>query len=746
MVELLAPAGEYSSFLGAINAGADAVYLAGNMYGARASAKNFTSDEIISAIKYAHLFNRKVFLTVNTLTKNEELENLFDFLYPLYNSGLDAVIVQDIGVFEYIRECFPSLDIHMSTQSVITSKEGASFYRDMGAKRVVLARELTLPEIKGITELGIETECFIHGAMCYSYSGMCLFSSFLGGNSGNRGRCKGPCRQPYVIDKNEAYYLSLADMNTIEIMDKLIDAGIYSYKIEGRLKSPAYSAGVTSIYRKYIDKYLENPKAEYRVDKEDIELLKKLYSRTSTGTGYYERVSSPKMVTIDKGAYLKVDDEIENSILEEYVNNTKKQPIDMSISALSNSKAILNASLSINDNAIYETVESEDIIEKASNKITSEEDIKKHIQKLGNTYYAINSLTIESNDGFVPASLLNNLRRELIEKLDKAVEEAINGANKRNDANKKCLNNLISDLDIEKRNTDIDSIMTNSYNKPINRAFVDNFVQLKSVIDSGFYDSIVLGDDLYNSLCEKGLPETNADYYVRLPFIFRSLNKDYFVKLINYASKEDKIKGVFVNQYDVYKLVKDNSFDKKICADYGIYNFNTVSTSINTELFDGIQIPFELSQREINGIDYKKAGIVIYGKAPLMQTANCVCKTTGRCAKAQNNIKNSKKLNVVTKANSYTYIKDRLGVEFPVRIRCNDLLCLNTIYNSKPNSLHKYIDDLEANNIQFFDYYFTDEKGSEIIQITHDFEDFFEGQKVPKNLDFTAFHMKNGVK
>ena len=306
MVELLAPAGEYKSFLGAISAGADAVYLAGNMYGARASAVNFSEEEIIKALRYAHLFNRKIYLTVNTLTKNNELDKLYTFLKPLYESGLDGVIVQDAGVFGYIKDNFKDLDIHVSTQAVVTSRYGAEFYRNLGAKRVVLARELTLPEIKDITAAGIETECFIHGAMCYSYSGMCLFSSFLGGNSGNRGRCKGPCRQPYTVSdghekSKEAYYLSLADMNTVDIIDKLIDSGIYSFKIEGRLKSPSYAAGVTSVYRKYIDFCLENPGKELRISEEDRHMLSVLYSRTSTCRGYYERVNSPKMVTVEKG-------------------------------------------------------------------------------------------------------------------------------------------------------------------------------------------------------------------------------------------------------------------------------------------------------------------------------------------------------------------------------------------------------------------------------------------------------------
>ena len=220
-VELLAPAGNMEGFLGAICAGADAVYLSGKQFGARAYADNFSEEELLYCLKYAHLRSRKVYLTVNTLTRNQELTELYDYLLPLYEAGLDGVIIQDMGVFQYISRQFPNLDKHISTQMTITEAGAASFLKEQGAVRIVPARELNLAEIQHIKQqTGLEIECFIHGAMCYCYSGQCLFSSILGGRSGNRGRCAQPCRLPYRVEgasgREETYPLSLRDMCTIE--------------------------------------------------------------------------------------------------------------------------------------------------------------------------------------------------------------------------------------------------------------------------------------------------------------------------------------------------------------------------------------------------------------------------------------------------------------------------------------------------------------------------------------------------
>ena len=237
-VELLAPAGNYEALTGAIAAGADAVYLGGDSFGARAYADNFTQEEICKGIQYAHVFQRKIYLTVNTLVKEKEFIRLYDFLLPFYETGLDGVIIQDLGVFTFIREHFPNLSLHVSTQMTVTGSYGAEFLKKEGASRIVPARELTLEEIKTIKKnVDIEIETFVHGAMCYCYSGQCLFSSILGGRSGNRGRCAQPCRLPYKVNGGrEEYPLSMKDMCTINILPELIEAGIDSFKIEGRMK------------------------------------------------------------------------------------------------------------------------------------------------------------------------------------------------------------------------------------------------------------------------------------------------------------------------------------------------------------------------------------------------------------------------------------------------------------------------------------------------------------------------------
>ena len=735
MVELLSPAGEYSSFLGAINAGADAVYLAGNMYGARASAVNFSNEELIKAIRYAHLFDRKVFLTVNTLTKNNELENLKEFLNPLYQNGLDAVIVQDIGVFKYIKDTFKDLDIHVSTQAVVTSKYGAEFYKKLGAARVVLARELTLPEVKEITSTGIETECFIHGAMCYSYSGMCLFSSFLGGNSGNRGRCKGPCRQPYVLDNKEAYLLSLADMNTVEIIDRLINAGIYSFKIEGRLKSPSYAAGVTAIYRKYIDYCLENPGKELLISEEDKNILKMLYSRTSTGTGYYDRVSSRKMVTIEKGAYAKVDDALEKEIIEKYIDTPLKQKINFEFKAVPGEKAILKVNTFIKGKLYKTEISSEEAIDIAQKTPTSKDDILKQLKKLGNTDFELGNSQITVDNSFVPSSLVNKLRREAVDLLE--IEIYNSDFNGKKELHSKSDGNLFYSKNISADSkTNGNSYANNTESDCGNsekRVFVKTLEQFKFVLDNSLYDSVVINKDIISDSEAKVLiNNSKKPLYLELPPGLRSLNKSEFSDLIDYASENDTIKGIYANQYDAYELVKEKGLKKKICSNTNIYSYNNLSASVNSKIFDEITAPLELNLYDIPDINHGLS-FMMYGRAPLMHTANCVLKTAGKCQKGSSN------------KDSFINLKDRFGVDFKVYTQCDDLLCFNTIYNSKPTSLHKYFKRLKERNVQTFIFSFTDENFKDMESVTVFFDKLFNGLSGEPPYDFTAYHIKNGI-
>lgn len=284
--ELLAPVGSKESLIAAVKNGADAVYFGGSAFSARQYASNFNREELEWAIDHAHKWGVKAYVTVNTLIKDAELEEAAGYIQFLCNAGADAVIVQDLGILRLLREQLPELPVHASTQMTIHNAAGVKFLKDMGVKRVVLARELSLEEIRKIkSETNMEIETFIHGALCFSYSGQCLLSSMIGGRSGNRGYCAQPCRKKYRINDVEGYLLSPKDLNMSEHIGALVEAGIDSFKIEGRMKRPEYVAGVVRVYRKLIDRFFEAP-GKFRVTESEKHTLRQLFNREFT-TGYF---------------------------------------------------------------------------------------------------------------------------------------------------------------------------------------------------------------------------------------------------------------------------------------------------------------------------------------------------------------------------------------------------------------------------------------------------------------------------
>ncbi len=477
--EVLAPAGTYECFRAAINAGADAVYLGGSMFGARAFAGNFEEAELIKAIRTAHLYGKKVYLTVNTLLRNDELEKLVQYVKPYYEEGLDAVIVQDYGVFAVLREAFPGLDLHASTQMTITGKYGAQLLRDMGATRVVPARELSAGEIKDIYDnVDVEIESFVHGALCYCYSGQCLLSSMIGGRSGNRGRCAQPCRLTYSANGiNEKYLLSPKDMCTIEAIPDILDAGVYSLKIEGRMKSPEYVAGVSYAYRKYVDMYLEKGRDGYRVDAQDIRQLMDLYNRGGFCKGYYYSQNDKSMMTFDRpnhqgivignikngelvlsqevnpgdvlefpdgseyttptgkksgklalpkgvlknpknGAvvYRTRNNELLGQLRARYIDNDIKIPVRMEIFLKAGDRARLKLLSGENEIVVYG-----DVLEPSDKRPAVRDDVVKQLKKLGGTVFSSDEVSIVTDiqgSPFVPVRLLNDLRRNALEELE----------------------------------------------------------------------------------------------------------------------------------------------------------------------------------------------------------------------------------------------------------------------------------------------------------------------------------------
>lgn len=453
-VELLAPCGGYESFLAAVNAGADAVYLGGREFGARAYAENFSEEELVSAIRQAHLFGVRVYLTVNTLVKEREFSKIYDYIQPLYEAGLDGVIVQDVGVLGFLREHFPDLKFHASTQMTITGVYGASYLKEAGCERIVPARELSLEEIKYIKEkVPVEVEAFIHGAMCYCYSGQCLMSSMIGGRSGNRGRCAGPCRLPYKTAGKDGYFLSLKDMNTLEHIPELIEAGIDSFKIEGRMKKPEYVAGVVSIYRKYIDKYyLESPfksgmqcgenknvietggasgqkykkgacASEWKADLKDRQILSDLYIRSETGSGYYFKSRGKEMLTLQKPGYNEADPMLLKNLRETYIRELPKKALAVHMRCRAGEPLYIEGRLlgSLSDGAEKTEIcvsVSGPAAEKAKKRSVSGEEIRGQLVKTGGTPFTVEKCEVELGENtFVPVKWIKQLRRELLQEI-----------------------------------------------------------------------------------------------------------------------------------------------------------------------------------------------------------------------------------------------------------------------------------------------------------------------------------------
>ena len=301
MIELLSPVGDFECLKAAVQNGADAVYFGANMFSARAFASNFDDDSLEQAINYAKIRGVKTNLTLNTLIKNDEFSSAVSLAERAYNAGIDAILVQDLGLASYLIKNFPDLAIHASTQMSVHNLEGVLKLQKMGFSRVVLSRELSLEEIKYICEnSNVEIEAFVHGAICISYSGQCLFSSMIGGRSGNRGKCAQPCRLPYELLENnnvvdKGYLLSPRDLCGIDFLPYLVNSGVSCIKIEGRMKTPEYVATVTRIYRKYLDLAISGQK--YTIDENDKKDLLQVFNRGGFSHGHLE--SSPNTNLIE---------------------------------------------------------------------------------------------------------------------------------------------------------------------------------------------------------------------------------------------------------------------------------------------------------------------------------------------------------------------------------------------------------------------------------------------------------------
>lgn len=698
--ELLAPAGSLEILKGVIESGADAVYVGGSMFGARAYANNFTEEELLEAIDFAHLRGVKVYLTVNTLIKNSEFSKLYDYLLVYYKRGLDAVIVQDLGVVKAIHEYFPSMEIHTSTQMTVTGADGVRFLSQFGVTRVVMAREVSLAEMKRIhEETGMELEAFVHGALCYSYSGQCLFSSILGGRSGNRGRCAQPCRLPYTVEgKKDEYILSLKDMCGIKALDKLHDAGVYSLKIEGRMKQLEYACGVVKYYRSYIDNMKPVSDADY-------DRIKALGNRCGFTDRYYFDHNGSDMVTYVKPNFV--------SNAAEPSPEKRKLSIEGELVLREGEPGSL-------------TVKRGDVTYKASIEPVSaalkapldKKAAIDRINKTGDTDFAFSHIKAQIGENvFVPNGALNKLRRDAISGLcDKLLKKYY-----RDDTRYTDMSRLTA---LPEHVVKSDAAHDEAINDYTTICSCMTRAQLDTLIGYDCFDVFYLDFDMYDRKIliqqfaddVQSLTKRNKKVYLMLPTIFRADSSDYFVSI---AKELDNVsfEGFVVKNYEELYLTENLFTGKKVILDHNMYTFNDVSKSAFFEHgVSGDTVPLELNSKEIMHRNNIGSQMIVYGYYPLMTTANCVHKNTKGCDKKQKLI----------------YLKDRYNKSFAVCNNCKE--CYNTIYNSLPTMLTKNISKLKEAGIRSFRYSFTIETPKQINAVMDD-----------KVAEYTNGHYKRGV-
>ncbi|MDO4468982.1 MAG: DUF3656 domain-containing protein [Bacillota bacterium] len=734
--ELLAPAGSYEGLQAVVKAGADAVYIGGSMFGARAYANNPQQEEMLEAIDYAHIHGKQIYLTVNTLLKNKELYGqLYDYLAPYYQQGIDAVIVQDLGVLSFLKKEFPNLPIHASTQMAVTGAKGAGLLKEAGVSRIVTARELSLKEIHEIyQETGMEIESFVHGALCYCYSGMCLFSSMLGGRSGNRGRCAQPCRLPYtaykgkqqISQEEQAYLLSPKDMCTIDILPEILQAGVYSLKIEGRMKRPEYAAGVTSVYRKYLDLYEKNPK-NYEVAAEDRQILLDLYQRDGFNQGYYHSHNGKEMMAVvnqkEQNKKQKIAGKRNEALFEqlkkEYLDTKKQEKINGNFILFANSPAILD--LDFQD--IHVQVMG-DTVEEAMKQPLSADRVEKQMRKTGQTPFVFDTLEIMTDEaGFLPMQSINELRRKGLEELQREILKKYRRALPEKTENSRAKNGEVVGKN------------------PVFYASVETKEQLEAVLEEkaiqGVYCHISMFEkkQLWKEAFEAmyQVQEKGKEFYPALPYMLRdgqlADEEQGFLKIA------EQCEGFLVRNLEELGYLSKLGLLQKAVTDYSVYAFN--DNAKNTLDAWGVlrtTVPLELNGKEIHARDNKNSEMIIYGHYPMMISAQCIKKTCGKC----------------DKNSSFVKLKDRYGKYFPTRTFCD--FCYNVIYNSVPTGLLEEAPQILGEGFASLRLNFTGETKEEVKNLldifigTYGQENKNVKKKNPKEMpEFTKGHFKRGV-
>lgn len=736
--ELLAPAGDYSCFQAALKAGADAVYIGGQRFGARAFAGNFSDEEVVEALREAHFYGRKIYLTVNTLLKQEEIKQLPEFISPFYEAGLDGVIVQDMGALSLLVSCFPGLALHASTQMTITDVRGVVFLKKLGVSRVVPARELTLPEVEALCrESGMEVEAFIHGAMCYCYSGQCLFSSLLGGRSGNRGRCAQPCRQPYRIRTDitgaECYPLSLKDMCTIQFLPDLIKAGIDSFKIEGRMKKPEYVAGVTSVYRRRIDSYLQEPEKDKGVSDKDMHILSSLYIRSEISGGYYHRHNGKEMVTLKQPGYAGCDEEVLQTVRTEILEKELSVPVVLKAYLYPGSPLRLEAWEGTSPEQAATVFAEGQLVQTASNRPLVAADVIKQLGKTGGSGFRAESILVDMADNaFLPIKALNEARRQVLELL----KEERTAKQKRKESLPSC-----PSFD-GKENGNVKELQAVP-GKTRFHASVRTHEQLRACLQEGV-ERIYLSHSLLYSIDEAQLWDrkrkwSNTEWFLSLPAVVRRGDERRLESLAEIL-KTGIFEGVQIAGPGEKQWLEEIDWQGKTALDHRVYIWNRETYDFWADRMDTYCAPLELNRRALFELPGEKQELLVYGKIPMMVTANCIRKTSGRCPK--------EKGSTGAGAQNRVCLLDRYRTEFPVETDC--AYCYNIIYNSVPLSLHAYMEEIGKHKVGAVRLDFLDEEEEQTRQRIALFrglsgEDAESGLLSGIDWKFTTGHYKKGA-
>ena len=668
-IELLAPAGSFESMVAAVSAGADAVYMGGNRFGARAYADNPDDDGLLRALDYVHLRGRKLYLTVNTLLKEKELnEELIGFLAPVYEQGLDAVIVQDIGVIRLIRQVFPDLPVHASTQMAVGGPDGARLLLGLGVKRLVLPRELSLEEIRRVRETGMPVEVFAHGALCYCWSGQCLMSSFLGGRSGNRGRCAQPCRKIY----EGGMLLNMKDLSALSQLPALREAGVDSLKIEGRMKSPVYTAGVVRTYRKYLDRIEAGEDA--RPQKEDTAFLASLFDRGGFTAGYFRQHNGAAMIQ-PEGKKIKIglSDEEKARMTEEVL-----APDPVPVSGELMLRPGLPMRLKISDATAQVRCEGE-TVQTAASRPLNEEQVRRQLGKTGESDFVFSGLRIDmSDDCFAPVSQLNELRREALaafreEKL-KAFRRLFRRGAEPDGA-------AVSEEPAISSGTTAASAGRRELN-----VLAGKTEQIPAILACPAVDGVYLPSELIplTELAERAAAVRAAGKkcYLALPFVFRAEMERYFgseesLALIRAAGLD----GVLIRSLDELGFWLRHGLPGQRILDAGVYGWTRTARDGLRQLGgERLTLPLEVHEKDLPDGKDEDLELVVYGRAPLMISAQCVAKTRGACLKEAGR--------PALREAAFTVLTDRTGAEFPCESRCR--FCMSVLWNSVPT----YIGDL----------------------------------------------------